>query len=338
MPVLPAGEVDLKSAGSWNSKSNSKPWDTQNNNDWMQEALNPNMDFQQFQDFKNKAKKNQFNLEDYENMKESMKTGDFLKQRPEIKMSLDDMLSEMFNRLEAEHKMKEDHDTEVSDTNLYALHKLAKLNADFLENQRQKEMMEKMEKITAPEITASDFYTPNRSQKRQQNKFRPSQEHTYQPYEDPADDIYPTRHTIRHKENNDYQRHPIHETSEFIRHPIAKPKQKQENKNKFNFMKNENLDEPISYSHNKWMPVVHQKPKNENQNSYRNWGGSGAGSNRFSTHDSTSTDDNDMEEIMNFSSFDNSFNENKSNIPKINKNKKRNPRPQSSVYVAKVYH
>lgn len=137
-PVLPAGEVDSESAGSWNVNSNSKPWNAQSNNDWnlMQTALNPaNMDFQQFQNLKNKLKKSNFNLEDYENMKESLKTGDFLKPRPEIKMSMDDM----FNRFEAVQKMKQDQNDE--ETNLYALHKLAKLNAEFLENERQKEKM-----------------------------------------------------------------------------------------------------------------------------------------------------------------------------------------------------
>lgn len=104
-------------------------------------------------------------------------------------------------------------------------------------------------------------------------------------------------------------------------------------------MKDENYEGPTSYSNNNWLPLQ-QKPKNEQQNSYRNWNGNGngSGSNRFSTLESTSTDDNDMDEIMNFSSFDNSFHENISNIPKINKQKKRQQRPQSSVYVAKVYH
>lgn len=105
----------------------------------MQAALNPNMDFQQFQSLKNKLKKSNFNLEDYENMKESLKTaGGFVKPSPEIKMSLEDML----NRFEAEHQIQEEHEAaETSDTNLYALHKLAKLNADLLESKRQKEMM-----------------------------------------------------------------------------------------------------------------------------------------------------------------------------------------------------
>lgn len=333
--VLPIGEIDSESAGSWNNPFQSIKTDS--NNDWslMQAALNPDMDFHQFQNLKNKLKQSNFNLEDYENMKESIKTGEFLKPRPEFKMSLDDML----NRFQAEQKMKEDQsDAEASDSQIYALHKLAKLNAEFLEKERQKEIMGT---ITAPEITASDYFTPSvRPQKRhqQQKKFQPSQEYsTYQQYEDPADDIYPTRHSNRYNENNDY-------TSEHIRHPtsIPKSKQKYENKNKFNYMKNENFDEATSYSHNKWLPV--QKPRHEQQqSSYGNWGdGSrnvkGKGSNRFSTHDSTSTDDNDMDEIMNFSSFDNSFNENLSNIPKIIKNKKRNQRPKSSVYVAKVFH